>query len=90
MKKVILEPVIRQAFALGVHYYEYNERGDWYTADILYEEFEDLVKEVCNDDHHYIRALEVLQIIATPCRTDGTWNKDREECRQLALDVLSK
>ena len=32
--------------------------------------------------------LEALQIIATPQRPDGTWNRDREACRQLAAEVL--
>ena len=29
-----------------------------------------------------------LRIIATPVRQDGTWNRDREACRQLAQDAL--
>ena len=29
-------------------------------------------------------ALEVLTMIAAPKRPDGTWNRDREACRQLA------
>lgn len=32
--------------------------------------------------------LEALQIIATPQRPDGTWNRDREACRQLAAEAL--
>lgn len=31
---------------------------------------------------------EALQLIATPMRPDGTWNRDREACRQLAEEVL--
>ena len=31
---------------------------------------------------------EALQIIATPQRPDGTWNRDREACRQLAAEAL--
>jgi hypothetical protein len=29
-----------------------------------------------------------LETIATPMRPDGTWNRDREACRQLAQDAL--
>jgi hypothetical protein len=29
-----------------------------------------------------------LVLIATPMRPDGTWNRDREACRQLAQDAL--
>jgi len=36
-----------------------------------------------------IGELEVaLEAIATPMRPDGTWNRDREACRQLAQDAL--
>jgi len=36
-----------------------------------------------------IGQLEVaLETIATPMRPDGTWNRDREACRQLAQDAL--
>ena len=31
---------------------------------------------------------EALQIIATPQRPDGTWNRDREACRQIAAEAL--
>jgi len=29
-----------------------------------------------------------LELIASPMRPDGTWNRDREACRQLAEKVL--
>lgn len=32
---------------------------------------------------------EALQLIATPMRQDGTWNRDREACRQIAADALA-
>jgi hypothetical protein len=32
--------------------------------------------------------LEALELIATPMRPDGTWNRDREACRQLARRAL--
>jgi hypothetical protein len=31
---------------------------------------------------------QALLLIATPMRPDGTWNRDREACRQLAQDAL--
>ena len=31
---------------------------------------------------------DALQIIATPQRPDGTWNRDREACRQIAAEAL--
>ena len=36
-----------------------------------------------------LEAREVLQLIAAPMRPDGTWNRDREACRQLAADALA-
>jgi len=46
--------------------------------------------------HGRIRELEAeiaslraaLELIACPMRPDGTWNRDREACRQLAEKVL--
>ena len=37
-----------------------------------------------------LEAREVLQLIAAPMRPDGTWNRDREACRQLAAEVLGR
>ena len=34
--------------------------------------------------------MEILELIAAPVRSDGTWNRDREACRKLALDALAK
>jgi len=34
------------------------------------------------------RLRAALEIIASPMRPDGTWNRDREACRQLAEKVL--
>ena len=33
---------------------------------------------------------EALELIAAPQRTDGTWNRDREACRELAAEVLGR
>lgn len=37
-----------------------------------------------------IGAREALELIAAPIRPDGTWNRDREACRQLALEALGR
>ena len=34
------------------------------------------------------RLAEALRLIAAPIRPDGTWNRDREACRQIARDAL--
>ena len=34
--------------------------------------------------------IEALQLIAAGPRPDGTWNRDREACRQLAEGTLAK
>lgn len=91
MKRDDLENALRQAFALGLEYQEQSELGNWQSTDIIYEEFEDHLEKVCKDEHksyHYTQLLEALQIIAAPRRVDGTWNRDREGCRQLAMEVL--
>lgn len=35
-------------------------------------------------------AESALSLIASPMRPDGTWNRDRAVCQQLAEDVLEK
>lgn len=41
--------------------------------------------------HAKIHAYEsVLNLIAAPCRPDGTYNRCREAVGELALDVLKK
>ena len=37
-----------------------------------------------------LRAREVLELIAAPMRPDGTWNRDREACRQMAAEALGR
>lgn len=34
------------------------------------------------------KAESALELIATPKRPDGTWNRDREACRVLAAEAL--
>jgi len=35
-------------------------------------------------------AWEALSLIAAPKRPDGSWNRDREACRQVAQEALEK
>ena len=40
-----------------------------------------------------LKAMEMraaLELIATPQRPDGTWNRDREACRELAAEALGR
>lgn len=37
-----------------------------------------------------MQAREILELIAAPKRADGTWNRDREACRQLAAEALGR
>ncbi len=40
-----------------------------------------------------LRAMEMreaLELIAAPMRPDGTWNRDREACRELAAEALRR
>jgi len=36
------------------------------------------------------RLRSALELIAAPQRPDGTWNRDREECRRLACEALGE
>lgn len=38
----------------------------------------------------WMQAREALELIAAPMRPDGTWNRDREACRQLAAEALGR
>lgn len=35
-------------------------------------------------------AREALELIAAPARPDGSWNRDREACRELAAEALGR
>jgi hypothetical protein len=40
-----------------------------------------------------LKAMEMraaLELIAAPQRPDGTWNRDREACRELTAEVLGR
>jgi hypothetical protein len=36
------------------------------------------------------QVVEALELIAAPMRPDGTWNRDREACRQIAAEALGR
>ena len=38
----------------------------------------------------YMKAHSALELIATPKRPDGTWNRDREACRDVAAKTLAQ
>lgn len=45
------------------------------------------------DAMNALRATDMraaLELIATPQRPDGTWNRDREACRELAAEALGR
>lgn len=44
--------------------------------------------ELLRLDNENARLRIALQLIAAPRRPDGTWNRDREACRQIAIDAL--
>lgn len=54
---------------------------DLAELQILAAELEKLTKWVN-------RARDALTLIATPQRPDGTWNRDRAACRELAARAL--
>jgi hypothetical protein len=37
-----------------------------------------------------MEARQALELIATPMRPDGTWNRDRATCRQIAAEALGR
>lgn len=37
-----------------------------------------------------MQARETLELIAAPIRRDGTWNRDRAACQQLAAEALGR
>ena len=39
-------------------------------------------------EHQRDKLRAALELIATPRRPDGTWNRDREACRQIAAEAL--
>lgn len=64
----------------------------WAVADFILaregkirDEWIDEVKRYGNE---LARLRSALELIATPKRPDGTYNRDREACRQLALEAL--
>lgn len=48
----------------------------------------DLIVEHLQAPAHMIRMREALELIAAPMRPDGTWNRDRQACAELARGAL--
>lgn len=48
----------------------------------------DLLRHVKKERDDNARLRETLELIAAPMRPDGTWNRDRQACAELALAVL--
>lgn len=53
------------------------------------ERREQLIEEFSSETK-LARYEQILELIATPMRTDGTWNYDREACRILAEKELRR
>jgi hypothetical protein len=44
-----------------------------------------------NNEHlALVTAIATLTLIATPKRPDGTYNRDREACEQMAKETLKR
>jgi hypothetical protein len=56
----------------------FGQRQAWWT-DRMFE---------LETERDALRAA--LELIAAPMRTDGTWNRDREACRELAAQALGR
>nr|DAL53117.1 MAG TPA_asm: hypothetical protein [Caudoviricetes sp.] len=54
-----------------------------------YIKYELLHAELAKSKAQAERLAEALRLIAAPMRPDGTWNRDREACRQIACDALT-
>jgi hypothetical protein len=53
------------------------------------EQLEDL-KETLSEEMAVTELLLTLELIAAPARADGTYNRSREACQQLAREVLDR
>lgn len=71
-----------------------GENGLANTVQIIREAL-GLPAESANGGNDLLNAIsavcqmrEALELIATPRRPDGTWNRNREACRQIAVQAL--
>jgi hypothetical protein len=52
--------------------------------------YEDGLRDAQALEQAYMKAHSALELIATPKRPDGTWNRDREACRDVAAKTLAQ
>jgi len=52
------------------------------------EQLDIYAKAIMERDAEIERLRSELRLIATPIRPDGTWNRDRKACQQLAEKAL--
>ena len=62
----------------------------WNEAGRHTNELRHAVRALAARNAWALQAREVLGLIATPMRPDGTWNRDREACRQMAAEALGR
>ena len=52
------------------------------------------IGDLINDKYRLQMALDqcraALELIASPIRPDGTWNRDRAACQQIAREAIDK
>jgi hypothetical protein len=60
------------------------------TVEMIYRQaYEDGLRDAQALEKAYMKAHSALELIATPKRPDGTWNRDREACRDVAAKTLA-
>lgn len=69
-----------------------NTEIDMFRAGYIQAEAElrDMQAYIEYSVERHLKLCEVLQLIATPQRPDGTWNRDRKACMELARDALKE
>ena len=61
-----------------------------YLKEVIVEYQHDTTKSDYETlEHINMRLSTALELIASPMRPDGTWNRDRKACQILALEALS-
>ena len=56
----------------------------------LTAEYDHAVEQAAANCDEVLRLREALELIAMPMRPDGTWNRERLACQQLAFRALRK
>jgi hypothetical protein len=64
-----------------------NGRPDGFGIGPVCDEAADRIERL---EAVLVQAHGALELIASPKRPDGTWNRDREACRDLAAKTLAK